>query len=103
MDNTNKIKKFNNFSKKYIEDNNLTNTDFENLNTFLKECIENKQLQRVKDVLYDKTTKEIKEIPSLFFNITTQTFSLKNDKNRIHTLKSLPVPNKIKGTLKNKV
>jgi hypothetical protein len=103
MDNTNKIKKFNNFSKKYIEDNNLTHKDFENLNTFLKECIENKQLQRVKDVLYDKTTKEIKEIPSLFFNITTQSFSLKNDKNRIHTLKSLPVSNKIKGTLKNKV
>jgi hypothetical protein len=103
MDNTNKIKKFNNFAKKYIEDNNLTTQDFENLNTFLKECIENKQLQRVKDVLYDKITKEIKEIPSLSFNITTQIFSLKNDKNRIHTLKSLPVSNKIKGTLKNKV
>ena len=29
MDNTNKIKKFNNFSKKYIEDNNLSSQDFE--------------------------------------------------------------------------
>jgi hypothetical protein len=101
MDNTNKIKKLNNYSKKYIEDNNLSDKDFENLNTFLKECIENKQLQRVKDVVYDKDTGEIKEVPALHFNKPTIHFTLKNMDKRVSTTRSL-APKK-KGTAKNVV
>lgn len=101
MDNTNKIKKLNTFAEKYIEDNQLTEEELIKLISFLKESIDQKQLMRVKDVVYDKNTKEIKDIPSLYYNITNKTFYLKTDKNRLHTLKSLP-PAKIKGTLKNK-
>jgi hypothetical protein len=101
MDNTNKVKKLNNFAEKYIEDNQLTKEELIKLTSFLKESIDQKQLMRIKDVVYDKNTKEIKDIPSLYYNITNKTFYLKTDKNRLHTLKSLP-PVKVKGTLKNK-
>jgi len=99
MDNNTKYKKLVIFAEKYVRDNLLTKDDENNLLTFLKESLDNKQLQRVKDVIYDKNLKEIKEIPPLVYNITTQTFTLKPDKNRIHTLKSLP-PVKIRGTMK---
>jgi hypothetical protein len=101
MDNTNKVKKLNNFAEKYIEDNQLTKEELIKLTSFLKESIDQKQLMRIKDVVYDKNAKEIKDIPSLYYNITNKTFYLKTDKNRLHTLKSLP-PVKVKGTLKNK-
>ena len=100
MDNSNKIKKLNKFAEKYIEDNQLTE-ELSKLTSFFKESIEQNQLMRVKDVVYDKNTKEIKDIPSLYYNITNKTFYLKTDKNRLHTLKCLP-PVKIRGTLKNK-
>jgi len=100
MDNSNKIKKLNKFAEKYIEDNQLTE-ELSKLTSFFKESIDQNQLMRVKDVVYDKNTKEIKDIPSLYYNITNKTFYLKTDKNRLHTLKSLP-PVKIRGTLKNK-
>jgi hypothetical protein len=101
MDNSTKIKKLTQFADKYIEDNQLTEEVHVKLISFLKESIDQKQLMRVKDVIYDKNTKEIKDIPSLYYNITNQTFYLKTDKNRLHTLKSLP-PVKVRGTLKNK-
>ena len=100
MDNSNKIKKLNKFAEKYIEDNQLTE-ELSKLTSFFKESIDQNQLMRVKDVVYDKNTKEIKDIPSLYYNITNKTFYLKTDKNRLHTLKCLP-PVKIRGTLKNK-
>ena len=100
MDNSNKIKKLNKFAEKYIEDNQLTE-ELSKLTSFFKESIDQNQLMRVKDVVYDKNTKEIKDIPSLYYNITNKTFYLKTDKNRLHPLKCLP-PVKIRGTLKNK-
>ena len=67
---------------------------------FLKDCLDRKKLQRVKDVVYDKANKEVKEIPSLFFNKLTNHFTLKNMDKRINTLKSLP-PKKLQKTIKN--
>jgi hypothetical protein len=67
----------------------------------LKDCLDRKKLQRVKDVIYDKTLGEIKEIPALSYNKSSNHFTLKNlDAKRVSTLKSLP-PKKVKGTLKN--
>jgi hypothetical protein len=101
IDNNTKYKKLVHFAKKYVETNNLNEEINHILTLFLKEALDNKQLQRVKDVTYDKTTKEIKDIPQLSFNEETKTFSLKIDKNRIHTLRSLP-PSK-NATMKNKL
>jgi hypothetical protein len=58
-------------------------------------------LQRVKDVIYDKTTGQIKEIPALSYTKTNKHFTLKNLEKRVSTLKSL-APKKAQGTIKNK-
>ena len=101
IDNNTKYKKLVVFAKKYVEINSLGEDVLNILTLFLKDSLDNKQLQRVKDVTYDKVNKEIKDIPPLTYNEETKTFSLKIDKNRIHTLKSLP-PSK-KATMKNKL
>ena len=52
--------------------------------------MEKNKLQKTKDLVYDKETQEIIEIPSLFFHPETRNFTLKNmDKTRVSTLKSL--------------
>jgi hypothetical protein len=66
---------------------------------FLKECLDKKRLQRVKDVDYDKITGELKDIPALAYNKSAKHFTLKNLDKRVSTLKSLP-PKKV-TTMKN--
>ena len=54
------------------------------------ECLEKMKLQKTKDVVYDKETKEITSIPALHFNINSHHFTLKiMDTKRVSTLKSL--------------
>ena len=79
----------------------MTDEETELLLLFLKDCIERKKLQRVKDVNYDKTTGNIKDIPALTYVKTTKHFTLKNIDKRVSTLKSL-APKKSHGTIKNK-
>ena len=74
---------------------------------FLKDCLDRKKLQRIKDVVYDKENGEIKEIPALTYIRTTKHFTLKNIEKRISTLKSLPQNKSNKNsnnhkTIKNK-
>lgn len=96
LDKTAKINKLLVFSRQYKEDNNMTDAETESLLAFLKDSLDRKRLSRVKDVIYDKTTGLIKEIPSLHFNKASTHFTLKNtDKQRTSTLKSLP-PKKTK-------
>lgn len=74
----------------YKKNNNLDETECESLITFLKDCLDRKKLQRIKDVIYDKENGAIKEIPALTYVKTTKHFTLKNIEKRISTLKSLP-------------
>ena len=57
---------------------------------FLKDALEKKKLQRIKDIIYDKQTGVIKEIPGLVFVKQKKhfTFRIVNEK-RVSTLKSL--------------
>ena len=81
--------------KEYTEDEKT------HLVKFLKDCLDRKKLQRVKDVIYDKTLGEIKDIPALSYNKSNNHFTLKNmDAKRVSTLKSLP-QKKLKGSVKN--
>jgi hypothetical protein len=91
LNKTIKIKKLteyvlDNYSKK----NNLESSECESLISFFKDCLDRKKLQRIKDVLYDKETGVIKEIPALTYIRSTKHFTLKNTEKRISTLKSLP-------------
>jgi hypothetical protein len=99
LDKTIKTQKLIVFAEKYSSEKNYNEEEKTILVTFLKDCLDRKKLNRVKDVDYDKVKGEIKDIPSLFFNKNNKHFTLKNLDKRVSTLKSLPP--KMRGTLKN--
>ena len=65
LDKTAKIRKLAIFADNYRVVNNLTDTEYEQLMAFFRDCLDKKKLQRVKDVNYNKETGEIKDIPAL--------------------------------------
>ena len=97
LDKTAKIRKLVVFVEQYREEQCMTPVEADLLLTFLKDSLDRKRLSRVKDVIYDKTSGLIKDIPSLHYNKASTHFTLKNtDKQRTSTLKSLP-PKKAKS------
>ena len=101
LDKTLKSKKLLSYVESYAMINNFETDETELMIIFLKECLERKKFQRVKDIIYDKVTGQIKEIPSLVYNKQTKHFTLKHSDKRVSTLKGLP-PKKINGTVRNK-
>ena len=99
LDKTVKTKKLLAFAEKYRSEQSLSDGEYSKLVAFFKDCLDKKRLQRVKDVVYDKDTGEIKEVPALYFNKPTRHFTLKNIDKRVSTTRSL-APKK-KGTAKN--
>jgi hypothetical protein len=78
------------FAEKYGKVNGLPAKEVKSLKLYFNDCLEKQKLQKTKDVIYDKNTREITSIPGLFFNATTKAFTLKiNDPKRVSTLKSL--------------
>jgi hypothetical protein len=108
LNKTIKIKKITDYViDDYKEKHELDELECENLIKFLKDCLDRKKLQRIKDVIYDKENGLIKEIPALTYLRTTKHFTLKNIEKRISTLKSLPQNKSNKNhnnhkTIKNK-
>ncbi len=103
LNNTTKTQKLLEYVNLYKEENQLNEDESELLILFFKDCINRKKLQKVKDVLYDKNTGIIKEIPALLYTKLNKHFTLKNIEKRISTLKSL-APKKTHGTtIKNKI
>jgi len=103
LDKTIKTKKIIEFIQLYKKENNMDEEESTLLTSFLKDCLERKKLQRVKDVIYDKTNGSIKEIPALSYTKQTKHFTLKNIDKRVSTLKSLtPKKMQLHGTIKNK-
>lgn len=88
LDKTLKIKKLNTYAIKYCRENNSESYNIDTLTCFFKKSLESNKLQKKKDLVYDKNTLEIVDIPSLFFH--ENGFFLKNtDSKRTSTLKSL--------------
>ena len=102
LDKTIKTKKIIEFIEVYKVKCELDTEECSSLLTFLKDCLNRKKLQRVKDVIYDKENGQIKDIPALQYIKATKHFTLKNIDKRISTVKSL-TPKKPNGTIKNKV
>ena len=103
LDKTMKTLKLIQFADDYAEKQEYTEEEKALLHIFLKDCLDRKRLQRVKDVEYDKTAGIIKQIPALLFNKSTNHFTLKNMDKRVNTLKGLPTKKPAKGTVKNAV
>jgi len=85
----------------YKKDCDLDDEEADLLVSFFKDSLERKKLQRVKDVVYDKVTGTVTEIPSLTYIKSTKHFTFKNTDKRVSTLKSLP-SKKAHGTMRNK-
>lgn len=103
LNKTVKTKKIQDYVEKYQQENNLSEKETGLLLSFLKDCLDRKKLQRVKDVIYDKENGVVKEIPSLCYIKTTKHFTLKNmDNKRISTLKSLAPKKHGQGTIRKK-
>ena len=56
---------------------------------YVVRCVDRKQLVRVKDVVYDKSTGIITGIPGLSYQKNSRKFTLKRGDKRVSTLKSL--------------
>jgi len=90
LDKTIKIQKLHQFAEKYGKDHTLPVKEIKTLKAFFVNCLEKNKLNKTKDVIYNKDTKEIASIPALLFNATTRSFTLKNiDVKHVSTLKSL--------------
>jgi hypothetical protein len=101
LNKTIKIKKLFDYSDLYQTKNNIDNDEKTKLISFLKDCLDKKKLQRVKDVIYDNKHGIIKDIPAILYNKQLKHFTLKNIDKRVSTLKSL-APKKTQGTIKHK-
>lgn len=101
LNKTSKIKKLGDYIEIYSKAHNLDEEESKRLVGFLKDSLDKKKLSRVKDVIYDKITGIIKDVPALTYNKSTRHFTLKNIDKRVSTLKSL-APKKEGSASKNK-
>jgi len=101
LNKTIKTKKLLEFIEIYSKEKNLDSEEIQLLTFLLKDSLDKKKLSRVKDVIYDKISGIVKEIPSLTYTKSNKHFSLKNMDKRVSTLKSLALK-KSNGTIKNK-
>ena len=89
-----KIQKLHAYAEKYGKDNGLPLKEVKLLKTFFSECLTKDKLSKVKDVDYDRSAGVITNINSLFLNVNTRTFTLRNLDKKVSTLKML-TPKKI--------
>jgi hypothetical protein len=90
IDKTMKIQKLHAYAEKYGKEHGFPVKDIKTLKGFFVDALDKGKLQRTKDVLYSKDTREISAIPALHFNKDAHAFTLKNmDTKRVSTLKSL--------------
>ena len=103
LDKTIKIKKMEEFVESTLRHkNNLDESETKTLKQYLVDCFDNKKLQSMKDLVYDKPSGKIKTIPILVFNSTNRTFTLKRNEKRVSTIKSLGLGKKKKIDIKIK-
>jgi hypothetical protein len=90
LDKTVKIQKLYQYAEKYGREHALPVKEIKSLKAFFVACVEKNKLQKTKEVIYDKDSREITSIPALHFNAGSHSFTLKNmDAKRVSTIKSL--------------
>jgi CRISPR/Cas system CSM-associated protein Csm2 small subunit len=90
LDKTQKTLNLHAFAEKYGKEHGMPVKEIKHLKAFFSDCLDKAKLQKTKDVVYNKETREIVSIPALHFNTTTHAFTLKMlDTKRVSTLKSL--------------
>ena len=89
LDKTIKLIKLQDYCSRYGKENNLAQGKIEQLSLYLRNCLERKRFERVKDINYDKENQVIKSIPNLMYSKQSKRFTLKRSEKRVSTLKSL--------------
>ncbi len=100
LNKTNKIRLLYEYAELYGNENELNHLQVKSLKQYLKNCLERKQLQNVKDVLYNKEEQKITSIPNLNIN-KDKKFTLKRSERRPSTLKSLVPPKSMRKKKKS--
>jgi hypothetical protein len=84
-----KTQKLHTFAEKYGQKHNLSAKEVKELKLFLSKSLETK-LSKTKDVMYDKNTQDVIEVPGLQQHQSTRAFTIRADTSkRPSTLKSL--------------
>jgi hypothetical protein len=90
LDKTVKLQKLHAFAEKYGKEHHFPMKEIKSLKQFFIDCLDKNKLKTTKDILYDKETGSILQVPALTLNPTTKAFTLKNiDNKRVSTIKSL--------------
>ena len=97
-----KIAKLHDYADIYCLDNTLSEDYASSLKSYLDDLLSKRQLQKAKDVAYNKATGAVKSIPNLILNEQTKTFHIKNMDKKVSPMASLAPKNK-KRTVKKKV
>ena len=86
------------FAEKYGKEKSMSAKEIKELKTFFSDCLRQNKLKKTKDVIYDKESRTITNVPALFFNNINHNFTLRiTDTKRVSTLKSL-TPKRVKET-----
>jgi hypothetical protein len=97
LDKTQKVKKLNTYIDNLQKKFKLSDDETSKCHKYLLKCLERKALSKVKDVIYDKDTSLISDIPNLHFDNTERIFILKKDDKHVSTVKCLPLETKSKA------
>ena len=90
LNKTQKLQKLNTYAEKYGADQKYSAKDIKILKQFFLDSLERGKLQKTKEVIYDKNTQTIQEVPGLILHPTNHNFTLRiMDTKRVSTLKSL--------------
>jgi hypothetical protein len=97
LDKTQKVKKLINYVQLLENKYNLASEESNKCKSYLIKCLERKALSKAKDVIYDKVSGAIVDIPHLLFDTISRNFMLKKDDKHVSTVKSLPLDKKMKA------
>ena len=85
-----KVRKLNAYADRYGREHGLSIQEIKSLKAFFLNCLDTSRLSKSKDVIYDRETQEIKDLPSLVFHPVQRNFTLRIlDVKRVSTLKAL--------------
>jgi hypothetical protein len=82
-----RLEKLTQFASEYATKNSFSPEDEVLLIQFFRDCLDKKKLNKVKDVVYNKVTGHITDVPLLVFNKTNKSFTLKKIVKNSTTLK----------------
>ena len=102
LEKSTKLKKIYNYIENLYDKFKMTELEKKELKKYMRTCLERKKLQRIKDVIYEIKTGEIKDIPGLSFNEKNRKFILRKIDKKGSTLRNLAPKNSTRGKTKKK-